>query len=143
MKFLLFLVLLAGLGAYLYNERRTNYPLESIVTPTGRAFKATVLSDECDDQPPCIRRLVYLTQLKDTMAIKEEARMLIAWAEHRRPSTGSDAITILALEPGFLQIAPPRAAHAVSFYRLTANTDWMYVGLEDRTGEIKRMLGGS
>lgn len=141
MRVLLLLALIAGLGAYIYTQRKANYPLQEIVTPAGRSFAVLPLRDDCQDQL-CIKRLVYLTSLKDTLAIKEEARLLIPWIENRAPSSGQDAVSILALEPGFLRIAPPKAAHALAFVRLNANTEWIYAGLENRTAEITTLLRG-
>jgi hypothetical protein len=141
MRFLLLLVLLAAFGYLVHQHRQDRYPFTPIVTPTARAFDTYLLPDQCDGSGMCIRQVAYLTELQDTAAIKEEARLLLAWAEQRPPHRPAPtAAAVIAVRPGFLRLAPPKSAHFLTFALLRTGTDWQYVDLEDKTAELAKLF---
>lgn len=141
MRYLLLAVLLGGLGYYIYLQRQANYPLQSLTLPSGKTYKAMKLQDDCRSDG-CLHRLVYLTSLEDSARLQQEARGFLPWVETTmKGSRPPHSVAVLALEPGFLQIAEPKRL-VVLTYQFTPMGSWDHVGFEDATPRIRAMLSG-
>ena len=126
MRALLLIILLAAGAGYLYYQRQHNYPLNPVTTPAGRKYEARHLPDECV-QSTCIKRVVYLSKLRDSTALIEEARGLLPWVDATVPrGSGAHGLMVVALESGFLRIGPPKHMVGLIFGKMPG-TGWRYL----------------
>ena len=106
MRVLLLLVLLALGGGYVLYQRQHNYPLNTVTTPAGAKYEVRQLPDECI-QSTCIKRVVYLSQLRDSASLVAESKGLLPWIDANVPQgSGPQGLMLVALEPGFLRDRP-------------------------------------
>ncbi len=142
MRLLILVLLLAGLGTYIYLERQSNYPLHPLTLPSGKTYKAQKLPDQCSTSQGCIHGVVYLTALTDSAALQQEARGFLPWIEANMKGTRPPhSATVMAMQPGFLQIAEPKRL-VVLAYEFTPMGTWDNVGFEDATPKIRAKLSG-
>lgn len=134
-------LLIGGLAFYVRSERKRNYPLDTVTTPSGRTFVAGQLSDQCEGET-CIHRAAYLTKLRDSAALRDEARALLTWLAPRlKGSRPRQLVGIVAIEPGFMRMSAPKHAVGLTFAELVPGT-WSYLGQEDMTPRMAGVLRG-
>jgi hypothetical protein len=132
---LILVLLIGGLAFYVHTERKRNYPLDSVSTPSGRSFNAIQLPDECS-MAACMHRVAYLTKLRDTSAIRDEAQALLPWLDPRiKDSRPPHVVGILAIEPGFMRMTAPKRVVALTFAMLVPGS-WTYLEQQDVTTQM-------
>jgi hypothetical protein len=138
-KALLLLLLVGGLGGYVFYQRHHNYPFDSVTSGSAK-YEVYRMPAECRAVVICVERVAYLAVEADSATVKEEARGLLPWVDATvKPGSGAAAIMLVALEPGFLRMKPPRRMIGVTFGRLPGD-QWRYLGQEDVTAKLAPMF---
>lgn len=139
MRFLLLLFLLAGGAGYLYYQRQHNYPMESVTTTAGLHYDIKPLPDECVGGALCVHRVVFLTGQSDAAGLRREADGLVPWVDSNLPAGARvHGLLLIALEPGFLRLRPPRRMIGLVYARVGSR--WQYMTQSDVTEQMKQSL---
>lgn len=138
MRKIILLLILIGAGVAAWYVGRHRYP-SSRVNVNGRAYDIIIYDRACDGPRMCVAQIVFLSGTTDSMALIAEGKGLLPWVETHAMEPADRGVTLVALQPGFLHLLAPRAAHGF-MYGFLGKDDWQYLGRRDIGPGLRAVL---